>query len=185
MISVHSIARCLTRYPSISGGIYVALIALLCLTNLFMLADIVEGYYTRNTSLETLSRLEGRHHLTSAEHDGAADSWPPGSPFLEGLTATTASASLLQRFTGTISHVGGIVISSEMQQGARSKDGYVTAIANCELEQEALQKVLYEIEAGQPFLFIDQLVVQTQTLPGESKPLRVMLSVTGLWPGEK
>jgi general secretion pathway protein M len=131
-----------------------------------------------------LSRIDGRNHSGSAEHGGTTR--PPGSPFLQGQTVTVASAALLQRITGVITNAGGTVVSTEMQQqGARTKDGYVTAIANCELGAEALQRVLYDIEAGLPFLFVDQLVVQTPSAPAEGGRLRVMLAVAGQWPGEK
>jgi general secretion pathway protein M len=183
MIALPSLDRYLTR-PSLSGLIYGAVVVGCCLTTLFMLTDIVELYSARNASLEMLSRFDGRNHAASAGRGAASQ--PQGSPFLEGQTVTVASAALLQRITSIITNAGGTVVSSEMQQqGARSKDGYVTAIANCELGQEALQRVLHDIEAGSPFLFIDQLVVQTPSGPGEVGRLRVLLGVAGLWPGEK
>jgi general secretion pathway protein M len=186
MISSHLIDRYLTRYPSLSGLIYFALVVVFCLTTLFSLTDIVDRYRTRNASLEILDRLDGRAHISSIEPSGTKDSWPPGSPFLDGQTVTVASAALLQRIIDIITHAGGTVVSSEIEpQTAQSKDGYVTAIANCELEQAALQQVLYDIEAGLPFLFIDQLVVQTPALPGEGGRMRVLLGVSGLWPGVK
>ena len=99
---------------------------------------------------------------------------------------TVASAALLQRITNIITNAGGTVVSSEIvQPREQSKDGYVTAIANCELEQETLQKVLYDIEAGLPFLFIDQLNVQAPPNPGQSGRLRVLLGVAGLWAARK
>jgi general secretion pathway protein M len=177
MISIQPINRYLTR-PTLSGLVYAVLIVVCGLTTLILLTDILEQYRARNASLEMLSRLDG--------HNGATDSWPPGSPFLEGQTLTVASAALLQRMTSIITNAGGSVVSTEMQQqGARSKDGYVTAIVNCELEQDALQRVLFDIEAGLPFLFIDQLVVQAPTVPAEGGRLRVLLGVAGLWPREK
>ena len=36
----------------------------------------------------------------------------------------------------------------------------MSLVASCELEQPALQQLLYDIEAGMPFLFVDQLVAQ-------------------------
>ena len=104
---------------------------------------------------------------------------------MNGQTATVASAALLQRLTSIVANTGGTVVSSEMVQGPQSKDGYVTAITNCELEQDALQKVLYDIEAGLPFLFVDQLVVQPSSAPGENGQLRVTLGVTAQWSGAK
>ena len=184
MISSQLMQRYLARYPSLSGLIYVALVIILCLTALFSLTDIVDLYRARNASLELLARLDGRAHISSNKSSMATNSWPPGSPFLEGKTLTVANAALLQGITDIITHAGGTVASSG-PQAAQSKDGYVTAIANCEIEQAALQQVLYQIEAGLPFLFIDQLTVQAPTLPTENGRMRVLLGVTGLWRAAK
>ena len=132
--------------------------------------------------LNFLRGLMGVRTFLPTDRSATTDSWPPGSPFLEGQTVTVASAALLQRIADTITRAGGTVASTEIQpQAAQSKNGYVTAIANCELEQAALQQVLYDIEAGLPFLFIDQLTVQPQTLPGDGGRMRVLLGVSGLW----
>jgi len=176
MITRESISAYFVRYPRFSALIYVGLVAICCMVTLLMLGDIIDRYRVRNASLDMLSRLEGR------SPGGAKDHRPPGSPFLEGQTITVASAALLQRITSSITNAGGTIISSEMvQQGARSNDGYVTAIADCELAQEALQRVLYDIEAGLPLLFIDQLVVQASSAPQETGRLRVQIGVAGLW----
>jgi general secretion pathway protein M len=55
--------------------------------------------------------------------------------------------------------------------------------ANCEIVQTALQPLLYDLEAGMPFLFIDQLVIQTPRSVGEkeSAPMRVRIDVSGQW----
>jgi general secretion pathway protein M len=47
--------------------------------------------------------------------------------------------------------------------------------------------MLYEIEAGMPFLFIDQLVVQTPNVSSDSGTgrLRILLAVSGQWRGAK
>ena len=183
MMSSRSITGYLTRQPKISALIYVAMLVACCFVVLSTVNDIVELYRARNVALETLARFEGRF---STERAGTKGHRPPGSPFLEGQTATVASAALLQRVSSTVIKAGGSIVSSEMvQQGAQSKDGYVTAIANCEFEPEALQKVLYDIEAGTPYLFIDQLNVQISTNPPQSGRLRVLLGVKGLWLGEK
>jgi Type II secretion system (T2SS), protein M subtype b len=53
------------------------------------------------------------------------------------------------------------VLSSQVDlQGSQAKQGYVSLSANCEVGQGALQRLLYDLESGMPFLFIDQLVVQ-------------------------
>ncbi|MEA2936275.1 MAG: ral secretion pathway protein, partial [Variibacter sp.] len=65
-----------------------------------------------------------------------------------------------------------------------AKEGYVNLIASCEVEQAALQQLLYDIEAGMPFLFVDQLVAQVSTSNTDGGRMRVLLSVSGLWPGK-
>jgi general secretion pathway protein M len=55
------------------------------------------------------------------------------------------------------------------------------------MEQPALQKLLYDLEAGMPFLFVDQLVVQapvTLTTSGDGR-LHVLIAVSGQWQGTK
>jgi general secretion pathway protein M len=185
MIALQHIDRYLARHPSLSAIVYVALVVALCLTTLFLLTDIVEHYRARNASLEMLSRLQERADASPLNSRGTADSWPPGSPFLEGPTVTLASAALLQRITSAITRAGGAVVSSEVEpQGMQSKDGHVRAVATCELEQAALQQLLYDIEAGMPFLFIDQLVVEAPP-PIEGGRMRVRLGVSGLWQAAK
>jgi general secretion pathway protein M len=70
-------------------------------------------------------------------------------------------------------------------QGTQSKAGFVSMVASCEIDQPALQPLIYDLEAGMPFLFIDQLAVQAPiTSSGEGK-LRVLLAVSGQWQGVK
>jgi general secretion pathway protein M len=73
--------------------------------------------------------------------------------------------------------------------GAQAKDGFVGLLVSCEMEQPALQKLLYDLEAGMPFLFIDQLDVQvpqtTAASEGGVGKIRVVLGVSGQWQGNK
>jgi general secretion pathway protein M len=80
------------------------------------------------------------------------------------------------------------VLSSQVDlQGTQAKAGFLSIIASCDIDQVGLQKLLYDLEAGQPFLFVDQLSVQAPaslSFSGEGK-LRVLLSVSGQWQGAK
>jgi general secretion pathway protein M len=58
-------------------------------------------------------------------------------------------------------------------------------IASCEIEQPQLQQLLYDLEAGMPFLFVDQLVVQTPLAESGNGKLRILLGVSGQWRGAK
>jgi general secretion pathway protein M len=72
-------------------------------------------------------------------------------------------------------------------QGSNSKAGFLSMIASCEIDQSEVQKLLYDLEAGMPFLFIDQLVIQTPVVSSGSGTarLRLLLGVSGQWPGAK
>ena len=89
---------------------------------------------------------------------------------------------------GKITKLGGNVLSSQVDlDGAQSKNGFVGLIASCEIEQPALQQLLYDLEAGMPYLFVDQLVAQAPvpTAGRGGERMRVLLAVSGLWPGDK
>lgn len=186
MITDHRIYRYLTRHPSLPGLIYLGLVGVLCLTTVFVLLDIVEQYDARNGAIETLARLEAHSQIAATEPNGFLGARPPGSPFLEGQSITLASAALLQQVTSAVTRAGGNMLSSEVEpQGPQPKGGYLRAIANFELEQNALHQLLYEIEAGMPFLYIDQLSVHAPAPPNEEGRMRVLLAVSGLWREEK
>ena len=109
---------------------------------------------------------------------------PSGSAFLEGATVTVAGAALLQRVAAAVTKAGGSILSSQLDvQGPHAKAGFVSMVANCEMDQSALQSLLYDLEAGMPFLLIDQLDIQVASA-GEGK-LRFLLGVSGQWQGVK
>ena len=54
-----------------------------------------------------------------------------------------------------------------------------------EIEQASLQPLLYDIEAGMPFLFVEQLVVQAPQGASDHGKLKVTMSVSGKWQGSK
>ncbi len=81
------------------------------------------------------------------------------------------------------------MLSSQVELAGRRRrrTAIVSLIASCEIEQAALQQLLYDLEAGMPFLFVDQLVAQAPDadLAAEGQRMRVLLAVSGQWPGAK
>ena len=134
-----------------------------------------------------LEQFEGGRPV-AVRAQGPGGAWPSGSPFLEGATVTVAGAALLQRVTAAVAKFGGNVLSSQVDlQGTQSKTGFLTIIASCDIDQPGLQQLLYDVEAGMPFLFVDQLVVQAPAslaASGDGK-LRILLAVSGQWRGAK
>ncbi len=138
-------------------------------------------------SSDLLAQLEGRKPSPLAQAGASATGIPSGSPFLEGQTLTVAGAALLQRVADAVNKVGGSVLSSQVDvQGVQAKDGFVNVLASCEVDYTVLQRLLYDLEAGMPFLFIEQFAAQSSTAAAaESGRMRLLLSVSGRWQGDR
>ncbi len=179
----------LARFPGAAVAAYVAVVAALIATTWLAVADIKDRRNAVSAGQDLLAQLEGRRAASpQARSDALAGPVPTGSPFLEGDTVTVAGAALLQRVAGAVTRVGGNVLSSQVDvKGPQSTDGYVSLVASCEIDQSALQQLLYDLEAGMPFLFVEQLVGQTTQGASlqDAARMRVLLVVSGQWQGTK
>ena len=178
-----TLRKSLVSSPVIAGAVYAGLVAVLLVVIASSLIDLFNQRASVAASAAMLGQLEGRKPLAADKRSGEAGA-PSGSAFLEGATVTVAGAALLQRVATAVTKAGGNVLSSQLDvQGLNAKAGFVSMVANCELEQAAMQSLLYDLEAGMPFLFVDQLDIQVPTA-GESR-LRFLLGVSGQWQGTK
>jgi general secretion pathway protein M len=185
MNQVATLRNFLTQ-PLSAAACFAAVMALLVFTLMSSLADVLSQRAEVTASAAMLEQFDGRHAATARSKTGVGA--PAGSPFLEGATVTVAGAALLQRVTTAVTKLGGSVLSSQVDlQGSEAKAGFLSVIASCEIDQPGLQQLLYDVEAGMPFLFIDQLVVQSSSGFGTSTDgkLRVLLTVSGQWKGGK
>ncbi|QPF82985.1 type II secretion system protein M [Bradyrhizobium genosp. L] len=180
------VTRTLAQSPLIAVVLYLAVLGGLATMSVVSVVGMLDHQRTLARTSDLLEQLRGRKPRNpaalSAEH--------PGTPFLEGPTVTVAGAALLQRVASAIGNVGGTVQSSQVDVlGTQARDGFVGLVVSCEMEQPALQKLLYDLEVGMPFLFIDQLDVQVPQLTTASEagtgPIRVVLGVSGQWQGGK
>jgi general secretion pathway protein M len=184
MNQVATLQRLLTK-PPLAAAAYVVMMTLLLFEIGSVVADILGRRADVAASAAMLDQFDGRRPSASRGQMSAVGG-PSGSPFLQGATVTVAGAVLLQRVTDAVTKFGGNVLSSQVDlNGAQSKTGFLTIIASCEIDQPGLQQLIYDIEAGMPFLFIDQLAVQAASgfgASGEGK-LRILLTVSGQWQG--
>jgi general secretion pathway protein M len=178
----------LNRFPAAAAILYVGVVLGLGITAWTTMAQIQERRDGVAETAATLSQLEGRTPATpprGRSRDG--EPLMAGSPLLEGATMTVGGANLLQRVASAITKLGGSILYTQVDlEGPQAKDGFVGVTVNCEVTQPALQQLLYDLEAGMPFLFIDQLVAQGPATPGvmpEGK-LRILISVSGQWQGQ-
>ena len=181
-----TLRKLLTTQP-LAIALYLGVMILLLFVIGSSLSDIWSKRADVVASAAMLEQFEGRRPaaVRAQTPDGTS---PAGSPFLEGATVTVAGAALLQRVTAAVTKLGGNVLSSQVDlQGSQSKAGFLTIIASCDIDQPGLQQLLYNLEAGMPFLFVDQLVVQAPAsfaASGDGK-LRILLAVSGQWRGAK
>jgi general secretion pathway protein M len=187
-VSVFSSARkAVTTSPILAAAIYAGLLVVLLFTVTTSIADVIGQRGELASAAAMLEQLEGRRPAAARGASGDV-TIPSGSAYLEGATVTIAGATLLQRVAGAVVKFGGNVLSTQLDlQGAPSRTGFLSMIASCEIEQSQLQQLLYDLEAGMPFLFVDQLEVQTPlTASGAgSGKLRILLVVSGQWRGAK
>ena len=183
----NAITRALTHSPLIAVALYVAVAGGLVAVAGFAVADILDHQRALAQTSDLLDQLQGRKARGGAS---SAAGEPQGTPFLEGPTVTVAGATLLQRVAAAVGNVGGTIQSSQVDVlGTQAKDGFVGLVVSCEMEQPSLQKVLYDLEAGMPFLFVDQLDVQVPQTTSASEQgsgrIRVVLGVSGQWQASK
>lgn len=184
----NAVARALASSPLIAVTLYVAIAGALLLTTGLSIAEIVAHRQALAQTSDLLDQFRGRKG--GAKNVTASTAEHPGTPFLEGPTVTVAGAHLLQRVAAAVANVGGQIQSSQVDvSGAQVKDGFVGLVVSCELEQPSLQRLLYDLEAGMPFLFVDQLDVQVPQTTALSDAgagrVRVILGVSGQWQAGK
>ncbi len=176
-----AVERVLNYSPLVAGSIYGVVVLALVATTWLALAGIYSGESALAETAGLLERLQGRKALPAA--DGGAMS---GSPFLEGPSVTVAGAALLQRVAGAVTKAGGTVQSSQVDV-AGSQGGMVKLQLSCEIGQADLQRLLYDLEAGMPFLFVDELTAEMpQAATGASDVvgrMHVQLGISGEWQG--
>jgi general secretion pathway protein M len=95
----------------------------------------------------------------------------PRKLFLKGTTAALAAAELQDSVKASIEANGGRVLAAS---GLPTKDdgGYRLATATIQLNVNNvnLRRVLHALESQTPFVFIDNLMVRSQTPPGWKPP---------------
>jgi general secretion pathway protein M len=182
----HRIDKFLARSPAVAATAYVVIVLVLGVVAWMAAADLFDRHVAAAQAEELLTQLERGRQSASAPN--AAGEAPQGSPFLEGQTVTVAGAGLLQRVAAAVTRAGGNVLSSQVDvKEAQQKAGLISMAASLEIAQPDLQKVLYDLEAGMPYLFVDQLSVSAPdtVTRGEGGRLRVVMGVSGQWQGAK
>ena len=173
----------LSRRQALAVAAYIGVVIGLLAVSLFLVADLRDKA-TEVAAAETrLDQLSERSRPNSSVLI-ASNASPSGSPFLDGRTITVAGAALQQRIEAVVTKAGGTLMSSQVElDGPDAKRGFVGLTASMEVGQPAVQTILYDIEAGMPYLFMDKLSIQSPEVFGEpeSGRMRMTIGVVGQW----
>jgi len=162
---------------------YLCVVSVLAAASLWLIDDLWARSREIAATQERLDQL-AEHSWPLPPASLASDASVSGSPFIEGRTITIAGAALEQRIGAAVTNAGGVLTSSQLElDGPEAKNGFIKLTATIEIGQPALQTLLYDIEAGTPYLFVDKLMIQSPEDFGEpeSGPMRMSFAVVGQW----
>ena len=165
--------------------ISVAVFVLLLLVSVSMMgmslqarADAVRESSERR---EMLSRLEARLQAKASRPTTA-----PPAAFLDASTPALASAQL-QSYLGQLAGNQNASLVSSGGEAAKRDDApdTVRVQATLDMNLESLRAVLYQLESGTPYVFVDAMAVQPVNATAghavEDPLLRTTLSLRALW----
>lgn len=172
-----------SRREALALLVYVAVLVGLVALCATIVSNLFDAYAALGASQEVLAHLE----RVSQRASSTGSAWSPehdGPPFLTGKTVTVAGADLQERVSAVVTKTGGNVLSSQIDlTGPHAAEGFVGLSESLEINQDALQPLLYDLEAGMPYLFVDNLSIQSPQAFGEAEGarMRVTIGVTGQW----
>jgi general secretion pathway protein M len=188
MTRIEQFETMLARFPVATATLYPVLVVVFISVTAATVIGVLERSDALTAAADLLKQIEARSATPARTVIQTELPGTTGSPFVEGASVSVAGASLLQRLTAATTQVGGNIVSSQIDlQGPQSKGGFVSVKAGLEVEPGALQRLLYDLEAGMPFLFVDQMTVQGAegSANRTEGKMRVTLSISGQWGGAK
>ena len=171
------------RRQALAVVAYVGVVIALSAISLLLVADLRDKaaqIAAAQMRLDQLSERSPRGLSASIDSNAGVS----GSPFLDGRTITIAGATLQRRVEAAVTKAGGALMSSQVElEGPDAKNGFVGLTASLEASQPAVQAILYDIEAGMPYLFVDKLSIQSPEVFGEpeSGRMRMTIGLAGQW----
>lgn len=177
----HSLA--IGRRQALAVVCYLGVVIALLAISLVLIADLRDKAAEIEAAQARLDQLSERSRASLSASIGS-NAAVSGSPFLDGKTITIAGAALQQRIEAAVAKAAGALMSSQVElDGPDAKNGFVGLTASMEVSQPAVQTILYDIEAGMPYLFVDKLSIQSPEVFGEPETgrMRMTVGVVGQW----
>jgi len=112
---------------------------------------------------------------------------PSASRFFEARTITLAGAAVQQRLESAVSAARGRLASSKVEVGPRGDERRLGLTAELTIAQPDLQALLFDLETGRPYLFVDSIEARAPEAGegADREAMRVSMTVSGQWGGPK
>lgn len=133
---------------------------------------------------DTITRLTASARAKGGPGAAGASEKAPARAFLDAPTPGLAGAALeahVARLAGQ--HATLVSFAVQSPAGADASDA-VRVEANMEISLRALQELLYDLESGTPYVFVESMTVRAATAPPSSNqdaPMRVTVGLRALW----
>jgi hypothetical protein len=134
---------------------------------------------------DALARMEARARARTEAHGASQAATAPAQAFLDAPTAGLAGADL-QAYVARLADRHAVLVSfvTQAQAGEEAADA-IRIEASLEIALGPLQDLLYQLETGTPYVFVESMTVRpiTAAVTGsaENTPLRVTLGLRALW----
>jgi general secretion pathway protein M len=166
------------RRQLLAFGLYAVAALTLLGVGTISLAAAVDDYAWLRDKQDRLQTLSAQP-TASSPRAGVASA---RSALLWAKTIGVAAADLQQRVETAAHAFGAKALSSRVDlQDASTANDALTYVGEIELDAANLQPLLYDLEAGTPFLEIADLSVQPLQEAGAGGRLRVSLTVAASW----
>jgi len=106
---------------------------------------------------------------------------PIAAPSFEASTITQAGAALQQRVEAAIGAAKGRLVSSKADIESHASERRISLAAELTIAEPDLQSLLYDLETGRPYLFVDAFEARGSEGPAEGGVMHVSLSLSGQW----
>lgn len=169
----------------------VTALAVLCLLLIACAGSIALALEMRSGAVDeladrqdVLARLETRVHARSEARGTGRSAVAPDEAFLAAPTAGLAGAEL-EAYVARLADQHAVLVSFGTQAQAPEDGADAVRIeASLEVGLGALQVLLYQLETGTPYVFVDSISVRPVTASAtggaENAPLRVTLGLRAL-----
>jgi general secretion pathway protein M len=172
----------LDREQAISVAVFVLLLLVSVSVMGMSLQARADAVRESSERREMLSRLEARLRVNAGRPTAAA----PPAAFLDASTPGLASAQLQSYLAQLAGDQHASLVSSGGEAAKRDDAADTIRLqATLDMNQQSLRAVLYQLESGTPYVFVDALAVQpisaTAGRAVEDPLLRTTLSLRAFW----